>query len=87
MAAVRLGTLTTPGRMFPVITCHLRYETEPPVRLLLGSDAVWLAPQYAAARAAEDARWRELSVSTDLPGLGDFSETPVARMVRPPRAS
>ena len=24
MAAVRLGTLTTPGRMFPVITCHLR---------------------------------------------------------------
>jgi NAD(P)-dependent dehydrogenase (short-subunit alcohol dehydrogenase family) len=62
-------------------------EAEPPVRLLLGSDAVWLAPQYAAARAAEDARWRELSVSTDLPGLGDFSETAVARMVRPPHAS
>ena len=29
MAAVRLGTLTTPGRMFPVITCHLRYEIDP----------------------------------------------------------
>ena len=28
-AAVRLGTLTTPGRMFPVITCHLRYEIDP----------------------------------------------------------
>jgi NIPSNAP len=29
MAAVRHGTLTTPGRMFPVITCHLRYEIDP----------------------------------------------------------
>ncbi len=62
-------------------------EPEPPVRLLLGSDAVWLAPQYAAARAAEDAKWHDLSVSTDLPGLGDFSETAVARMVRAPHTS
>jgi hypothetical protein len=29
MAAVRVGTLTTPGRMFRVITCHLRYEIDP----------------------------------------------------------
>ena len=29
MASVRLGTLTTPGRMFLVITCHLRYEIDP----------------------------------------------------------
>lgn len=29
MRAVGLGTLTTPGRMFPVITCHLRYEIDP----------------------------------------------------------
>ena len=57
---------------------------EPPVRLLLGSDAVWLAPQYAAAHAAEDAKWREVSLSTDLPGLGDFSQRARGQMVRPP---
>ena len=75
-----------PARMARAILA-ITQEAEPPVRLLLGSDAVWLAPQYAAARAAEDARWRELSLSTDLPGLGDFSDTAVARMVRPPDAS
>ena len=48
------------------------------------TDAVWLAPQYAAARAGEDAKWRELSLSTDLPGLGDFSQTAVSEMVRAP---
>lgn len=58
-------------------------EPQPPVRLLLGSDAAWLAPQIAQARAQEDAAWRELSLSTDLDGLGDFADTPVARMVKP----
>lgn len=38
---------------------------EPPVRLLLGSDAVQYASLAAQARAASDAQWRELSVSTD----------------------
>lgn len=75
-----------PARMARAIL-RITQEAEPPVRLLLGSDAVWLAPQYAEARAAEDAKWHELSVSTDFPGLGDFSETPVAQMVRPPQAS
>ncbi|MGP4014548.1 SDR family NAD(P)-dependent oxidoreductase [Saccharopolyspora sp. 5N708] len=58
-------------------------EPEPPVRLLLGSDAAWLAPQIRAARATEDEKWRHLSVSTDFDGLGDFAETEVAKMVRP----
>jgi NAD(P)-dependent dehydrogenase (short-subunit alcohol dehydrogenase family) len=75
-----------PARMARAIL-RITQEAEPPVRLLLGSDAVWLAPQYAQARAAEDAKWRELSVSTDLPGLGDFAETAVARLVRPPQTS
>ena len=75
-----------PARMARAILA-ITQETEPPVRLLLGSDAVWLAPQHAAARAAEDAAWLELSVSTDFPGLGDFADTAVARMVRPPRTS
>jgi NAD(P)-dependent dehydrogenase (short-subunit alcohol dehydrogenase family) len=37
----------------------------PPLRLLLGSDAVAVAGQLAIDRAAVDAKWRELSVSTD----------------------
>ncbi|HXU64437.1 MAG TPA: SDR family NAD(P)-dependent oxidoreductase [Polyangia bacterium] len=40
-------------------------EKQPPVRLLLGSDAVAAAAASAAQRAEEDARWRALSVSTD----------------------
>jgi NAD(P)-dependent dehydrogenase (short-subunit alcohol dehydrogenase family) len=72
-----------PARMARAILA-ITQEAEPPVRLLLGSDAVWIAPQYAAARAAEDAKWRELSMSTDLPGLGDFADTAVAATVRPP---
>ena len=60
-------------------------EKEPPLRLLLGSDAVFLAGVNAAARAEEDAKWRSLGVSTDFDGLTDFSETPVARMLIPNR--
>jgi NAD(P)-dependent dehydrogenase (short-subunit alcohol dehydrogenase family) len=54
---------------------------EPPLRLLLGSDASYLAELVAEQRAAEDARWRSLSISTDFEGLGDFRETPVAKML------
>ncbi|WP_114241047.1 oxidoreductase [Dyella sp. C9] len=41
-------------------------EPQPPLRLLLGSDAVFLAEQQAAKMAAEDAKWRTLSLSTDF---------------------
>jgi NAD(P)-dependent dehydrogenase (short-subunit alcohol dehydrogenase family) len=44
----------------------------PPLRLLLGSDAVFLAEQQAKRMAAEDAKWRTLSLSTD------FDSTPAA---------
>jgi hypothetical protein len=43
---------------------------EPPVRLLLGSDAVSMAAA-AAARADEDARWKALSLSTDHDAAAD----------------
>jgi NAD(P)-dependent dehydrogenase (short-subunit alcohol dehydrogenase family) len=49
---------------------RLAEEKEPPVRLLLGSDAVALAEAAATARAAEDARWKDLSVSTDFDAQG-----------------
>jgi NAD(P)-dependent dehydrogenase (short-subunit alcohol dehydrogenase family) len=65
------------------VIIRLAMEKTPPVRLLLGTDAVFLGPLIAAARAEEDAKWRSLSVSTDFDGLGDFSETPIAKMMMP----
>lgn len=60
-------------------------EKNPPLRLLLGSDAVFLAEAVANKRRAEDEHWRSLSVSTDYDGLVDFAQTPVARMLVNPR--
>jgi len=45
-----------------------------PAKLLLGSDAVHYAGQAEAARAAEDAEWRDVSVSTDVTALKPVSE-------------
>ncbi|HEY2754879.1 MAG TPA: SDR family NAD(P)-dependent oxidoreductase [Pseudolabrys sp.] len=56
-------------------------ETQAPLRLLIGSDAVFLASQFAAARAQEDAKWKALSLSTDFDGLGDFADTPIAKQL------
>jgi NAD(P)-dependent dehydrogenase (short-subunit alcohol dehydrogenase family) len=61
-------------------------ENQPPLRLLLGSDAVFLAGAVAARRAEEDARWKALSLSTDYDGMVDFAETPVARMLSAQRS-
>lgn len=54
---------------------------EPPLRLLLGTDAMFLARVVAERRAAEDERYASLSASTDVDGLGDFADTPVAKML------
>src|SRR5258708_19020149 len=39
---------------------------QPPLRLLLGSDAVRLAEKNDIARIEADRKWRDLSVSTDF---------------------
>ena len=54
---------------------------DPPLHLLLGSDALFLAKLVSARLAAEDAKWADLSRSTDFDGLADFAETPVAKML------
>jgi hypothetical protein len=41
-----------------------------PAHLLIGSDAVYVADQAEAARAADAERWREVSVSTDFAATG-----------------
>ncbi|HSY24428.1 MAG TPA: SDR family NAD(P)-dependent oxidoreductase [Polyangiaceae bacterium] len=56
-------------------------EPAPPLRLLLGSDAVFMAGLLAKARAEEDAAWRTVSVSTDTDGVVPFAETPVAQFL------
>jgi NAD(P)-dependent dehydrogenase (short-subunit alcohol dehydrogenase family) len=52
-------------RKIAKLIVRLAHEKEPPLRLLLGTDTV-RAAAAAATRAAEDARWQSLSVSTDL---------------------
>ncbi len=53
----------------------------PPLHLLAGSDAVFLAKQAARVRAAEDLCWAAESCSTDSDGLGDFAESDIAKML------
>jgi NAD(P)-dependent dehydrogenase (short-subunit alcohol dehydrogenase family) len=49
---------------------------EPPLRLLLGSDAVRLADLDNQARIETDRKWRELSLSTDFEAPGGPVELP-----------
>ena len=60
---------------------ELAAMSEPPLRLLLGSDAVLIAKTLLAQRAAEDARMRELSMTTDFDGMPDFADTPFGKML------
>ncbi|HYQ63872.1 SDR family NAD(P)-dependent oxidoreductase [Actinophytocola sp.] len=53
---------------------------EPPVRLLLGSDAVRFAGQAERSRAESDASWRELSESTDYDDLTEENLDPLATL-------
>ena len=53
------------------VILHITSLAEPPLRLLLGSNAVDRAEQSDLARIEADRKWRELSVSTDFePGGG-----------------
>jgi NAD(P)-dependent dehydrogenase (short-subunit alcohol dehydrogenase family) len=45
---------------------HIAGLDQPPLRLLLGSDAVRIVEQTDLARMEADRKWRELSVSTDF---------------------
>ena len=69
-----------PARVAQAIL-RIASEKRPPLRLLLGSDAVFLASVFSAKRAKEDAEWKELSRATDFDGLADFSQTPIAKML------
>jgi NAD(P)-dependent dehydrogenase (short-subunit alcohol dehydrogenase family) len=53
-----------PGKVAQVVLKIAELD-EPPVRLLLGSDAVRYAVMAEQARADSDARWHDLSLTTD----------------------
>jgi NAD(P)-dependent dehydrogenase (short-subunit alcohol dehydrogenase family) len=55
-----------PARAARVLLDIARLD-DPPLRLLLGSDAVEAVQKSDASRAAETARWSEVSRSTDFP--------------------
>jgi len=69
-----------PAKMARVVL-EIAALPEPPLRILLGSDAVYVAELVAKQRAGEDARWRSLSVTTDFDGLPEFRETAVGQML------
>jgi NAD(P)-dependent dehydrogenase (short-subunit alcohol dehydrogenase family) len=50
---------------------------EPPLRLLLGSEAYAYATAAARAQAESDERWHELTVSTDRDGATDAERDPL----------
>jgi NAD(P)-dependent dehydrogenase (short-subunit alcohol dehydrogenase family) len=55
---------------------------DPPLRLLLGSDALRLAERAAESRAAEATAWAEVTRSTDFPGT--FADAPVPALAEKP---
>ena len=63
------GARNDPAKVAQAIL-RLAEEKQPPVHLLLGSDAVSAAAAALATRAEEDARWKTLSMSTDHDGAG-----------------
>lgn len=52
------------------VIIHVASLDEPPLRLLLGSDAVHIVEQADLARIEADKKWRDLSVSTDFAAGG-----------------
>jgi NAD(P)-dependent dehydrogenase (short-subunit alcohol dehydrogenase family) len=57
---------------------------DPPLRLLLGSDAVRAAAEADRARAESDRRWRSLSLSTDFADKGAPADEDLDRAGVPP---
>lgn len=58
---------------------ELAAMADPPKRLLLGTDAMFLARMVAEERAEEDTANARLSASTDVEGMPDFAELPIAK--------
>ena len=79
------GAAGDPGKVAQVVLQVAAME-EPPVRLLVGSDAVSYAAAAAQARANADAAWKELSPSTDHDDVDDAAIDPLGTASSPSHA-
>ncbi len=60
-----VGNETSDPKKVAQVVLKLAYHDQPPVHLLLGSDALHYAGEAEKARAASGEAWREVSVATD----------------------
>jgi hypothetical protein len=71
---------TLPGDLAGAVIIQIASVDEPPLRLLLGTDAVHLAEQNEIARIKAGRRRRELSLSTDFEAGGRSNVYPWERI-------
>ncbi len=77
------------GRFIPMgdpakaaqVLINLAVHPNPPVHLVLGSEAVALLEQANAAHDAELAEWKPVSISTDADDAGNFFESDVSKLI------
>jgi Predicted ester cyclase len=89
-----LGDLFASGQIAPLgdtakvakAVLRLAAEEHPPIRLLLGSDALASAQAAAAALAAGDAAWENFSRSTDRDDATDAEKDPLGTKQNAPEA-
>jgi len=58
------------------IVVRLGYHDNPPLHLLIGSDAVHMMDEANTIRAAEGERWRAVSLSPDAAATGPIPDFP-----------
>jgi len=70
-SAITMASNRETRQKAPAALLHIASLPEPPLRLLLGSDAYNAAEKHAIQVLASDREWRDLSISTDyrLPNL------------------
>jgi hypothetical protein len=82
----RMHTTTSPSLGDPAkvagVVLSVADMDEPPLRLILGSEAYAYATAAAEARARADAAWRHLSVSTDREDATEAERDPLGTMLR-----
>lgn len=70
-----------PVRAAGIIAGLARLE-EPPLRLLLGPEAVALVRAASEARAEEVEKWAHISMSTNYEGLSEMEDNPVLQRIK-----
>jgi hypothetical protein len=71
------GALGDPAKVAQVVLA-VAAMAEPPLRLILGSEAYAYAMAAAQSRAESDAAWRDLTVSTDRDDATAAQRDPLA---------